>query len=234
MVTASCRPPLPVAENANLAVPSASTVAGQVRTSVPSAAMVAVRTSPSTFTPSAASRTSTSDASSVAFVTRTRISAESPTRRKRGSAGRSSSGWVETSSPVPSPTLVSPLTARTWIRQVVRSSGIVTWTDAVPSSFVTSCALQWATFLNSLRGRSPLNPAPPLPWPAISRVRSFARSMETDIDDPVVTARPRSNQNALMPSGPRSSSRESSALSTTATDSSERTPVPVWSLTAMS
>ena len=60
---------------------------------------------------------------------------------------------------------------------------------------------------------------------------SFQRSTDTAIDDPVATESPRSNQNAWRPSGPRSSWSESTALSTTATESSERTPLPLRSVT---
>jgi hypothetical protein len=177
--------------------------------------------------------TGTRAAAAVPLRTSTRRSTLSPTRRKRGSAERMSSGFVDTSSFVPSPTIVSPLMARACMRQVVRSSGMATSTVAVPSSFVTSCADQYAVLRKSERvfPLSAPEPAPPLPTRGSSATMSFQRSSDTPIDEFVETARPRSNQNARSPSGPRSSARLSTALSTTATDTSERTPFPLVSVT---
>ncbi len=170
----------------------------------------------------------------MAFRTSARSVSSSPTRRKRGNAGRTSSGVVDTSSFVASPTRMSPLTARTCIRQVVRLSGIVTATDAFPSSSVTSCASQYAVLRNCWRRRGSSRPPPPLPPADGSVITSFDRSIETDSEEPVATPKPRSNQKARSPVVERSLVSDSTALSTTATDNSERTPRPVWSLTSMS
>ena len=76
-------------------------------------------------------------------------------------------------------------------------------------------------------------PLPPLPCLGASAIASFQRSIEVAREDDVFTPSPRSYQNACRPSGPRSSWSESTALSTTATETSARTPVPVWSVTLM-
>ena len=138
------------------------------------------------------------------------------------------------SSFVPSPTIVSPLIARACIRHVVRLSGIFTSTLAVPSALVTTWALQYAVLRKSCRTCCPMRPLPPLPCLGASAMASFHRSTDTAIDDPVVTLSPRSNQKARKPSGPRSSCSDSTALSTTATETSDRTPLPALSVTLMS
>lgn len=137
---------------------------------------------------------------------------------------------------MPSPTIVSPLTARTCIRHVVRLSGIVTSTPAMPSALVVIWAPQYAVFRKSWRARSMASPppaAPPFEPCSASATTSFQRFAEIDIDDAVLTPIPRSNQKARNPSGPRSSWSDSTALSTTATETSDRTPAPVWSVTRM-
>ena len=125
---ASSRSP-PFAANSSFTVPSRSTLAGQLYPAdVPARTVADFVSAPLTATPAALSVTATSLSTAVAFRTKTRSSAASPTRRKRGSAERRRSGFVETSSFVPSPTCVSPLMARACVRHVVRSSGIVTST----------------------------------------------------------------------------------------------------------
>ena len=221
--------------NVIFAVPSASTFAGQLTTTDSLGWTVTVLAEGSvTVTPSALSVTFTVASVFVALRTSARSSAVSPTRRIRGNAGRSSSGCVERSSLVPSPTIVSPLIARACMRQVVRLSGIFTSTLAVPSSLVVICALQYAVLRKSCRSCCVARPLPPLPCLGSSATTSFHRSTETAIDEPVVTPRPRSNQNARRPSGPRSSCSASTARSTTATESSLRTPLPFRSVTLMS
>ena len=233
--TLSSRPPVSVALNWTFAVPSASDFDGHAtRVESPGATVIVLVCGPLTVTPSAFSVTSTLEAVAVPLRTSARISDESPTRRNRGRAGRTSSGFVERSSLVPSPTIVSPLTARTCIRQVVRLSGIFTSTVAVPSSFVVSCALQYAVFRKSCRVFDRARPLPVFCPRAASATASLYRSTDTDIDDAVFTLSPRSNQNAWRPSGPRSSASASTALSTTLTETSERTPRPSLFVTLMS
>ena len=149
---ASERPPGPVAVKVSLAVPSVSTFAGQPTRTDSLGWIVTLRArSPVTVTPSALSVTFTAASVFVALRTSARSSTASPTRSARGSAGRRRSGCVERSSFVPSPTIVLPLMARACMRQVVRLSGIFTSTDAVPSAFVTTCALQYAVLRKSWR-----------------------------------------------------------------------------------
>src|SRR5207247_106655 len=96
--TLSARPPLPVASKPMVAVPSTSVFDGQLTSAESPAAMVTVRVSgPLTVAPSAFSVTLTSDDGVVPLRTSARSSAESPTRRKRGSAGRTRSGWDDRS-----------------------------------------------------------------------------------------------------------------------------------------
>jgi hypothetical protein len=137
--SASARPPLPVAVKLSFAVPSAVAFAGHETTTDSLGETSACRASaPSMRTPSASSATFTVVAAVVELRRRTRSSAPSPTRRKRGSAERIMSGCAATSSFRPSPTIDSPLIARTCMRQVVRLSGSFTSTAATPSSSVTS------------------------------------------------------------------------------------------------
>ena len=140
-MASSCAPP--VALKVSFTVPAAETFAGQTYATDPSGAIgCACESRPARSTPSAFSATATFAAVFVALRTSTRRSTASPTRRKRGSAERMRMGLVETSSFVPSPTIVSPLIARACRRQVVRLSGMTTSTPALPSSLVTSCASQ--------------------------------------------------------------------------------------------
>ena len=162
--TASARPLGPTALKVIFAVPSASTLAGQPSTCDSLGRTVTVFVSgPLTATPSALSVTVADTSLRVPLRSSARSSVSSPTRSTRGSAGRRSSGWVETSSLRPSPTIESPLIARACRRHVVRLSGIRTSTNAVPSSLVTSWAAQNAVFRKSWRTCCCASPLPPLP-----------------------------------------------------------------------
>ena len=110
---------------------------------------------PSSVTPSTVMVTVTSRAASVPLRTSVRSVTSSPTRRKRGSAGRTSSGCVTTSSLSPSPACVPAVTARARARQVVALSGSCSSKLAVPSSSVVSCPIQSAVFWKSERTLAP-------------------------------------------------------------------------------
>ena len=97
--------------------------------------------------------TVTSRAASVPLRTSVRSVTESPTRRKRGSAGRTSSGCVTSNSLSPSPTCVSAVAARASARQVVVLSGKCSSKLALPASSVVSCPIQSAVFWKSERTR---------------------------------------------------------------------------------
>ena len=151
--------------------------------------MVAERASvASRVTPSASMVTVTSRASSVPLRTSVRSVTSSPTRRKRGSAGRTMSGCVTSSSLSPSPTCVAAVVARASARHVVVLSGRRSSKPAVPSSSVVSCPIQSAVLRKSERTRGPdrllrkppscrrIQPHPPLSQPSASSLSADSAS----------------------------------------------------------
>ncbi len=105
--------------------------------------MVAVCTADvASVTPVALSATVACSGASVLLLTMAASCALSPTTKKRGVTGRMSSGLVETKSTVPSPTRVSFVTPTPRITHVVRLSGSLTVTCALPSLSVTTLAFQ--------------------------------------------------------------------------------------------
>ena len=156
--TASPYPPPAVAVKRTVAVPSARARAVHEKMAdSPAPTCLVWVTSPVRVTPSTAIVTVTSRASSVPFRTSVRSDTSSPTRRNRGSAGRTSSGCVTSSSLAPCPTSVSAVTARACARQVVALSGSSSSKLALPSASVTSCPIHSAVFwkLERTCGSSP-------------------------------------------------------------------------------
>ena len=228
-------PPAASARKRTCASPSSVARAGHSNTAERSDSMRAVRSvEPSTPTPSASTATVMVRAEAVPLCTSVRSITSSPTRRKRGSAGRTTSGCVTRSSLVPSPTCVVPLTARACARHVVALSGRRSSKLALPFASVSSCPIQSAVLRKSVRSLTPLSP-PPLPSASSGTlITSLRRSIDVESEEPVETPSERWNQNARSPSGPSSSASDSTAWSTMATETSPATPRPSQSVTVTS
>ena len=118
--------------------------------------------SSSRVTPSTSTVAVTTRASWVPLRTSVRSVPSSPTRRKRGNAGRTIKGCVASSPLEPEPTRVSAVTARADARQVVVLSGKWRSKLAVPSASVVSWPIQSAVLRKSerTRGAGPTSAAP--------------------------------------------------------------------------
>ena len=186
--------------------------------------MVAERASVfSSVTPSASMVTVTSRPSPVPLRTSVRSVTSSPTRRNRGSAGRTISGCVTSSSLSPSPACVAVVVARASARQVVVLSGRCSSKLVEPSSSVVSWLTQSAVFRKSERTSGPL------PAGALSDATEAASS--SAIADSATTPDSATSERLLAarlpsPSSPTSASRYVSFQRSTWTDSDEAVCTP--------
>jgi hypothetical protein len=170
--TLSCSPP-PSTLKRSSAWPAAATSAGQRTTTVLFAGawmlcLASALSFNSGLAPACASCATISSvmvasiAFAVLFCTTAWMASLSPAVRKRGSAGRTSSGLVAIRSLVAWPTRVSAVRPRAVMRQVVRLSGSFSVTLAAPSSPVTTDGFQYAVSGKLRRiSRSELIPPPP-------------------------------------------------------------------------
>jgi hypothetical protein len=186
------RSPPPLAAKRSTASPGTSARNGK-RTSrgLPSSRETLRTAEPSSASPVASARTSTSRTLPPGAWTTTPASNRSPARARRGRAGSAMSGFATVTLGSPFPIRSSRPTATAMIRKVVRLSGSSSSTRARPSPSVLTSGAKSTVVLKRERNPAP-EPSPPPPPPLVSPFSPYLRrSTRCRSGSPIRTDSPR-------------------------------------------